>query len=54
MPSALRRIQELEASGFIDRLPDGVDRRPRAGGRKEGGGAAGRVDAPWRPVAAWA
>ena len=27
MTSALRRIQELEASGFIDRLPDGVDRR---------------------------
>jgi CheY-like chemotaxis protein/predicted transcriptional regulator len=27
MTSALRRIQELESSGFIDRLPDGVDRR---------------------------
>ncbi len=27
MTSALRRIQELEASGFIDRLPDGIDRR---------------------------
>lgn len=27
MTSALRRIQELEGSGFIDRLPDGVDRR---------------------------
>ena len=27
MTSALRRIQELEGSGFIERLPDGVDRR---------------------------
>ncbi|MCA0304222.1 MAG: DNA-binding response regulator [Proteobacteria bacterium] len=27
MTSALRRIQELESSGFIDRLPDGFDRR---------------------------